>query len=261
MSDKPAEPDELIDDGPIDDGYEDPYGSATDVPRYWDLEAPEGAARVAPDEELGEEPDEDDDDWEADEEHGWDEDDDELAATASAAIPAAVRRRDEFDDDLPSRGLLSFYDRLRERMLAAVERRGNRLGESAVHALLLVPDVFVLLVRLLLDGNVPGPARTLIGGALAYFVLPIDFLPEAIVGPVGYLDDLVLASAVLGQAFGGELEPYARRHWSGEDDVRTVLQDVTYSAQHLLGPRLFQKIDRYLERRGIRLPEEDERRR
>ena len=51
-----------------------------------------------------------------------------------------------------------------------------------------------------------------------------DLLPEAILGGAGFMDDLVLASAVLAQAFGGDLEPYARRHWSGSEDLRVVLR-------------------------------------
>src|SRR5687768_14301139 len=73
--------------------------------------------------------------------------------------------------------LLGFYDRLRERILETVERRGGRLGSASVRALLLVPDIFMLLVRLALDPEVPGGTRALIGGALAYFILPIDLLP------------------------------------------------------------------------------------
>ena len=156
---------------------------------------------------------------------------------------------------LPPSRLLSFYDRLRDRMVHAVEHRGGRFGEGVVRFLLLVPDVFVLLLRLTLDGEVPGSVRTLIGGALAYFVLPIDFVPEALVGPAGFLDDLVLASAVLSQAFGGDLEPYARRHWSGQEDLRVVLEDVAYSAEHLLGDKIYRRLEAFLKRHGIDLPE------
>ncbi|MDX1996668.1 MAG: DUF1232 domain-containing protein [Thermoanaerobaculia bacterium] len=156
--------------------------------------------------------------------------------------------------ELPPSGLLSFYDRLRERIVHAVEHRGGRFGEGVVRFLLLVPDVFVLLLRLTLDGDVPGPVRTLIGGALAYFVVPIDFVPEALVGPAGFLDDLVLASAVLSQAFGGELEPYARRHWSGQEDLRVVLEDVALSAEFLLGEKIFGRLAAFLGRHGIELP-------
>jgi uncharacterized membrane protein YkvA (DUF1232 family) len=159
------------------------------------------------------------------------------------------------DDELPSGGLLSFYDRLRERIIAAVEKRGGRMSEGAVRALLLVPDVFILLVRLALDKEVPGSTRAMIGGALAYFVLPADLLPEMLLGGAGYIDDLVLATAVLSQAFGGDLEPYARKHWSGAEDLRVVLQDISRTAHSLLGQKLYDRLKRVLGRRGIQVEE------
>ena len=153
----------------------------------------------------------------------------------------------------PSTGLLSFYDRLRERILAAVERRGGKLGPATVRALLLVPDVFILLVRLAFDREVPASARAMIGGALAYFILPMDLFPEAMFGAAGYVDDLVLATAVLAHAFGGELEPYARKHWSGPEDVRKVLADVSGAAQGLLGENLYERLRGLLKKRGIEI--------
>lgn len=157
--------------------------------------------------------------------------------------------------DMPSHGLLSFYDRLREKILHAIEKRegkrGAKLTEGAVRALLLVPDVFILLARLALDKNVPASTRAMIGGALAYFVLPVDLLPEALLGGAGFLDDLVLATAVLSQAFGGDLEPHARKHWSGSEDLRVVIRDISETAQSLLGQNLYDKLRKLLSRRGI----------
>jgi uncharacterized membrane protein YkvA (DUF1232 family) len=159
--------------------------------------------------------------------------------------------------DEPSSGLLSFYDRLREKIIHVVEKRregrGGKLTEGAVRALLLVPDVFILLARLALDKNVPASTRALIGGALAYFVLPVDLLPEAILGGAGYLEDLVLATAVLSQAFGGDLEPYARKHWSGSEDLRVVIRDISETAQSLLGQNLYDRLRKLMGRRGISL--------
>lgn len=149
--------------------------------------------------------------------------------------------------------LLSFYDRLRERMVKTVARRSRKLGPAAVEALLLVPDVFMLLARLALDRQVPAGARSLIGGALLYFLTPLDLFPEAVIGPVGFLEDLVLAAAVLSQALGGELEPHARRYWSGRQELRGVLHDITASAHSLLGGRLLGRLDRALARRGVHL--------
>lgn len=157
--------------------------------------------------------------------------------------------------DMPSNGLLSFYDRLREKILHAIEKRegkrGAKLTEGTVRALLLVPDVFILLARLALDKNVPASTRAMIGGALAYFILPVDLLPEALLGGAGFLDDLVLATAVLSQAFGGDLEPYARKHWSGSEDLRVVIRDISETAQSLLGQNLYDRLRKLLSRRGI----------
>jgi uncharacterized membrane protein YkvA (DUF1232 family) len=185
-----------------------------------------------------------------------------VSAADLASYDAAKAEQDSEEalgrgTNLPSSGLLSFYDRLREKILQTIERRagrpGSKLTEDAVRALMLVPDVFILLVRLTLDKEVPGSARAMIGGALAYFILPFDLLPEAILGPIGYLDDLVLAAAVLAQAFGGDLEPYARKHWSGSEDLRVVLQDITGTAQQLLGEKVYDRLRRLLSRRGIEL--------
>jgi uncharacterized membrane protein YkvA (DUF1232 family) len=174
------------------------------------------------------------------------------ATTPEAGRPpdppvGAARRRG------PSTGLLSFYDRLRARMLDAADRQSHKLGKPVVEALLLAPDVFILLVRLALDRDVPPAARSLIGGALAYFILPVDLFPEAVVGAPGFLDDIVLAAAVLSQTLGGELEPYARKYWNGDQELRAVLHDIADSAQHLLGRNLYRRLRSTLARRGVRI--------
>ena len=158
-------------------------------------------------------------------------------------------------DTLPSTGLLSFYDRLRERIVRTVERRGGRLGEGTASAVLLVPDVFILMLRLAIDRDVPKGTRTVLASSLAYFVLPIDLMPEGVVGPIGFLDDLVLALGVLAQAFGKDLEPYAVKYWSGSQSLRTVLSDVVVSAESLLGSNLYGRVQALLAKQGIEVEE------
>jgi hypothetical protein len=34
--------------------------------------------------------------------------------------------------------------------------------------------------------------RWMVAGAIVYFLSPVDLVPEALVGPVGYLDDLIV---------------------------------------------------------------------
>ena len=154
---------------------------------------------------------------------------------------------------LASTGLLSFYDRLRERLTSTVDKRAGSLGRRASEVLLLAPDLFILMVRLALDDRVPSAARRFIVGALVYFMTPIDLLPEGLLGPVGYLEDIVLAAALLSTVLGPDLEPMAQSHWNGSKRLRTVLADITNAAYYLLGENLYLRLERLLARRGVRL--------
>lgn len=235
--------------GPVAGGCPAPFGtSANDAAAQRRDPMDERLDDTAP----GSEPEEP-----AGEERGIAPDADDLERRSEAALDRGTAGEvgAGTGEELPSSGLLSFYDRLRERVTSAVEHRGGKMADASVRALLLVPDIFILLVRLSLDKEVPASARMMIGGALAYFVLPLDLMPEAIIGAGGYLDDLVLAVAVLSQAFSGELEPYARKHWSGSEDIRKVVQDVTYAAENLLGAKVYDRLKNLLGRRGIELPE------
>lgn len=155
--------------------------------------------------------------------------------------PASAEARREAD-------LLGFYDRVRSRLVRSVERRSPRMGPRLVETLLVVPDVLLLLIRLVLDPAVPRPARAVIGGGLAYFLLPFDVVPEILVGPPGYVEDLLVASTVLAYALGDDLEAYAERYWSGGDDLRRVLADIASSASRLLSTDVERRVEKVLDR-------------
>ncbi len=157
------------------------------------------------------------------------------------------------EDELVSTGLLSTYDRLRDRITAWVERHGGRVGQGTAEAVLLVPDIFILLARLSLDRSVPKQTRTMMAGALAYFLMPIDLLPEAFLGPGALTEDLIIAAAVLATAFGSELGPQAEKYWNGSQKLRVVLGDVSAAAHALLGPRLYDRVKMLLAKWGIDL--------
>ncbi len=89
-----------------------------------------------------------------------------------------------------------FYDRVRTRIQSYVDSKGAAVGKTA-EFLLLVPDVFILLWRLVNDSRVSGKNKVLLGSGIAYFIFPIDLIPEAFVGPIGYLDDLVFGVYIL----------------------------------------------------------------
>jgi uncharacterized membrane protein YkvA (DUF1232 family) len=123
-----------------------------------------------------------------------------------------------------------FYDRMRTSIQNALSR--GKL-EKSKEFLLFVPDIFILLWRLANDKRVAGKDKVLLGSALAYYVFPLDVIPEAVLGPIGYLDDLVFAVYVLNKLLGDIDESVLREHWSGSEDLLQVIRKVLGSADKL----------------------------
>lgn len=71
-----------------------------------------------------------------------------------------------------------------------IKKFGKKAGYKVVYAALL-------LFFCLKDGNVPAWAKTVIIGALAYFISPVDAIPD-IVPVAGFTDDLGSLAAALG---------------------------------------------------------------
>jgi len=144
-------------------------------------------------------------------------------------------------EELPRDRATRFYDRIRTTIQRYVDGKGRVLGKTAEY-LLLVPDVFILLWRLTTDSRVNGKDKVLLGSAVAYYVMPFDLIPEAIVGPVGYLDDLVFGVYVLNKLLGSVDASIIREHWSGSEDVLDTIQSVLNAADQLIGKDLVGKI-------------------
>lgn len=129
------------------------------------------------------------------------------------------------------------YDRIRANIQRYLDRRGGVVEKSG-EFLLLVPDFFILLWRLANDSRVTGKNKVLLLSGLAYYVLPFDFIPEALVGPIGYLDDLVFAVYVLNKMLIDTDVAILREHWSGKSDVLDSIQRVLNAADSLVGSDL-----------------------
>jgi uncharacterized membrane protein YkvA (DUF1232 family) len=138
-----------------------------------------------------------------------------------------------------------FYDRIRESIRAFLEKRAH-LDKSAEY-LLLVPDVFMLLWRLVNDARVNSKNKMLLGSGLAYFFFPLDIMPEALIGPIGYLDDLVFAVYLLNRVLADTDAEVLRQHWSGSEDVLSTITTVLNAADTLVGADLLARIKKMLK--------------
>ena len=139
-----------------------------------------------------------------------------------------------------------FYDRIRSNIQRYLDNKGKVVEKSGEY-LLLVPDVFILLWRLVNDSRVTGKSKVLLGTAIAYYFLPFDIMPEALVGPVGYLDDLVFAVYVLNRILVDTDVALLREHWSGSEDVLESIRKVLNAADNLVGTDFVAKIKKMMK--------------
>jgi uncharacterized membrane protein YkvA (DUF1232 family) len=133
------------------------------------------------------------------------------------------------------------YDRLRSRVSAPHPGSTSTLRDLA----LLLPDLTVLLARLLRDPRVPmGPKLVALVG-LGYVLSPLDLLPEFLLGPIGLIDDLLIVTAALSRLLNDVHPDVVRSHWSGQGDALDAIQRATAWSRRLLGPRLGAALRRF----------------
>jgi uncharacterized membrane protein YkvA (DUF1232 family) len=134
-----------------------------------------------------------------------------------------------------------FYDRMRDGIRRYLDTKGALAGKSGEY-LMLAPDIFVLLWRLVNDKRVNSKNKVLLGSGLAYYLFPLDIMPEGFMGPIGYIDDLVFAVYLLNRMLIDTDPAILREHWSGSEDVLTSIQNVLNAADNLVSSDILGRI-------------------
>jgi uncharacterized membrane protein YkvA (DUF1232 family) len=134
-----------------------------------------------------------------------------------------------------------FYQKLRQRIKVWIEKKSgkdNRMTEFV----LLAPDLFHLLCRLMLDKEVPAAKKAKVAAVIIYFMTPMDLIPEAIFGPIGYLDDVALTALVLNDLIN-DLDPQiVTRNWAGDRDILNVVKTIIANSDKIVGRGLWNKL-------------------
>jgi uncharacterized membrane protein YkvA (DUF1232 family) len=139
-----------------------------------------------------------------------------------------------------------FYDRLRRSIRAYLEKKGSLAGKAGEY-LLFVPDVFILLWRLLNDSRVNARHKVMLGSGLAYFLFPLDIIPEGFLGPIGYIDDLVFGVYLLNSLLVDTDPSILREHWSGTEDVLVTIRKILAAADNLVGSEIVAKFKKVMK--------------
>lgn len=136
---------------------------------------------------------------------------------------------------------LSFYHSLRGKIVQWA--RSPQGGKSKwLEYILIGPDLFYLLYKLMRDAEMPLKSKALLGIALAYFISPIDLIPEIILGPLGFTDDIVISALVLDILFNKTSPDLIRRYWSGEEDILLLVQRILRAAPQMVGKGVMGKL-------------------
>ncbi len=134
-----------------------------------------------------------------------------------------------------------FYQKMRGDIREWLQTKTGKSNKWSEY-LLLAPDLFHLLAKLAMDKEIPSSEKAKIAGALAYFISPIDLIPEALFGPIGYLDDVALAAYVINSVMKKCDPEIVRRHWAGEQDILDLVQQIVDVAADMLGNKIWDKL-------------------
>jgi uncharacterized membrane protein YkvA (DUF1232 family) len=93
---------------------------------------------------------------------------------------------------------------------------------TAREAILLLPNVIKLLVRIVRDRRVSVRAKAFAAAVLVYVISPIDLIPDFVIG-FGKLDDLILSAVAIQYLIEAAGEDIVAEHWDGSEASLALL--------------------------------------
>lgn len=103
--------------------------------------------------------------------------------------------------------------------------------------LMFLPNLVMLLGRLLKDARVPTAEKALFLGAIVYVISPLDLIPD-ILPFIGQVDDLYVVALTLLRLVNRTDESVVRQHWSGGGDIIALTDSIANIAPKLLPKRI-----------------------
>ncbi len=103
--------------------------------------------------------------------------------------------------------------------------------------IMFLPNMVMLMGRLLKDSRVPAAEKALFAAAIVYVISPLDFIPD--VFPfIGQVDDLYVVALVLLRLVHRSDASVVRRHWSGGGDIVALADSIANIAPKFLPGRV-----------------------
>jgi len=112
--------------------------------------------------------------------------------------------------------------------------------------LCLPPDFLYLLGRLMLDKRVPVKAKAKVGLVLVYFISPFDIIPEFLLGPIGFGDDIILAVWTVNSFLQSVDRQVLVDNWPSHSDFLAQAEKIMAVADKYLGKSMVTKVKNYI---------------
>lgn len=113
--------------------------------------------------------------------------------------------------------------KLKNKVLNWLKEHGGGLTEEIADLIMVLPDLLLLLIKLMKDERVPAELKLKIALAVAYVLSPVDLIPEALGSILGFVDD-TLAMAVLIAGLVEEIpNEVIRDNWAGRSDILELI--------------------------------------
>lgn len=135
--------------------------------------------------------------------------------------------------------------------MAKSERKLQRREKSELKVrlksfVMFLPNMVILLGRLLKDARVPTAEKALFLAAIVYVISPLDFIPD-IFPFIGQVDDLYVVALVILRLINRTDESVVRKHWPGGGDVVSLAESIANIAPKFLPKRVSRVITSRVE--------------
>jgi uncharacterized membrane protein YkvA (DUF1232 family) len=126
-------------------------------------------------------------------------------------------------------------------------RRGKIQLKGRMRSFIMfLPNMVMLLGRLLKDSRVPTAEKALFAAAIVYVISPLDFIPD--VFPfIGQVDDVYVVALTLIRLINRTNEDVVRENWSGGGDIVGMIDSIASLAPTFLPKRISRVLQNRVE--------------
>lgn len=122
------------------------------------------------------------------------------------------------------------YSKCRTKAIKKTPKKYKKIMDYA----LIIPDVAILLGRLVKDKNVKPRVKAVILIILGYLASPIDLIPDCI-PVIGEIDDIAVAFFGLNYIMNNVSEDIIKENWAGKDDIIAIMKNIVKIISNVVG--------------------------